>query len=430
MNAAEIKRRIAEVEGKIDAIFTAQDNGADEKGDPRPPTSDEIVELKKLHEEINELESRLADTAEGEKFRRAYEERKQAARPRALPTPTGEPAEDFKTDTVIGRIVEKAFQNSDFKAFLEKIPQGTRVKIGESPALELKGLSLKTLITGASSTSGGALIVNDRTSIIDPGTAYRPIDLFTLIPREPTNSDTVEFVREGSHTNAGAPVSESTQTGAGSGAKPESAMTLSVIQSPVQTVAHWIPATRQALSDAPRLMAIIENFLNYGLLEELEDQVLNGSGTAPNLTGINNYTGTTAQAWDTNILTTTRKARTKVRSTGRARPNAYVLNPTDWETIDLLQDNEARYFFGGPSQIGAPRLWGLPVVESEGISAGIGFVADWNLSRIWEREAPRVLISDSHADFFTRNMIAVLCEMRVAFDLLRPAAFVEMDLTA
>jgi HK97 family phage major capsid protein len=78
--------------------------------------------------------------------------------------------------------------------------------------------------------------------------------------------------------------------------------------------------------------------------------------------------GRQTQAWSTNILTTTRKAKTIVGTVGRARPNAYVLNPSDWETIDLLQDNEARYFYGGPAQVGVPRLWGLPVVEEEAMS--------------------------------------------------------------
>jgi HK97 family phage major capsid protein len=119
-----------------------------------------------------------------------------------------------------------------------------------------------------------------------------------------------------------------------------------------------------------------------------------------------------------------------VRVTGRARPTAYILNPTEWETIDLLQDNEGRYFFGGPSVLGTPRLWGLPVVESEAMTAGVGVVGDMRQCVLWDREAASIMASDSHMDFFTRNMVAILAELRAAFGIFRPAAIVEMDLTA
>ena len=92
--------------------------------------------------------------------------------------------------------------------------------------------------------------------------------------------------------------------------------------------------------------------------------MLTGDGSGENFTGILNTSGIQTQSYDTDLLTTLRRARTKVRVTGRATPTAYVLHPNDWEDIDLLQDNEGRYFFGGRSVLGMPRLWGLPVVET------------------------------------------------------------------
>ncbi len=219
-------------------------------------------------------------------------------------------------------------------------------------------------------------------------------------------------------------------TSGSSGVKPESTLITELVSEPVKTIAHWIPATRRALSDAGQLRTLIDSFLRYGLEEELEDQILTGDGVGQNFTGVMNTTGTTTQAWDTNLLTTTRKARTKVRVTGRATPTGYVMHPNDWEDLDLLQDNEARYYFGGPSILGTPRLWGLPVIESEGMTEGFAICADWRLLVLWDREVANILMSDSHSDFFIRNMIAVLAELRAALGCLRPAAFVETDLTA
>lgn len=384
-----------------------------------------------LEKEIKALEDQVVDLREQagmfEANARRQKEYNDPAKGERLPTPNGggkggemreramSLGEQFVTDPAFKEWFTKTFPNGH-------VPDRASVK---SP-----GVEVKTLITGVSSTSGGALVVNDRLNIVDPGTFMRPLTVMDLITRGTTGSDTVEYVREGTHTNNAAPVAEATATGDGTGAKPESAMALSIVTEVVKTIAHWIPATRRALADAGQLRTLIDTFLRYGLDEELEDQVLNGDGVGENFTGIYNTTGTSTQAWDTNILTTTRKARTKVRTLGRGTPTGYLLHPTDWETIDLLQDNEARYYFGGPSAIGSPRLWGLPVVESEANAVGAGLVADWRLAMLWDREQSQILVSDSHSDFFIRNLLAILAELRAAFGVIRPAAFVEIDLTA
>lgn len=383
-----------------------------------------------LETAIKALEDQVYDIREQagmfEANERRVKEYAQPAQGERLETPKGGERVREQAQTLGERFVT----DPAFKAwFKQSFPNGhvpDRASV-KSPGIEVE---TKTLLTGVSSTSAGALVVNERLSIIDAGTFRRPLTVLDLITRGTTGSDTVEYVRQGTHTNNAAPVAEATATGDGTGAKPESAMALSIVTEVVKTIAHWIPATRRALSDAGQLRTLIDDFLRYGLQEELEDQVLNGSGVGENFTGIYNTTGTTTQAWDTNILTTTRKARTKVMTTGRGTPSGYLLHPTDWETIDLLQDNEARYYFGGPSAIGNPRLWGLPVVESEANAVGFGLVADWRLAVLWDREQAQILVSDSHSDFFIRNLLAILAEMRAAFGVIRPAAFVEIDLTA
>jgi HK97 family phage major capsid protein len=73
-------------------------------------------------------------------------------------------------------------------------------------------------------------------------------------------------------------------------------------------------------------------------------------------------------------------------------------------------------------------LWGLPVVESEAIAAGTAYVADWKWAVLWDREQASVQVTDSHADFFIRNLVAILVELRAAFGILRPSAFVKITL--
>ena len=342
----------------------------------------------------------------------------------------------------LGTIGERFTKSDNYAALLANFPNG---RVGEKARVGMSSVEYKTLITGLDSAQAGALITNDYRGILDPGTIMRPLTIKDLITIGSTTSDTIEYVRVLTFTNAAAPVAEAltavavggaaggsigTVDATEAGVKPESAMTMEKVTETVRTLAHWIPITRRALSDASQIRTIVDSFLRYGLEEELEDQIIGGSGSGENFTGIGNTTNVQAQAWSTDILETTRKARTLVKTVGRAVPTAYVMNPTDWETIDLLQDNEARYFFGGPARLGQPTLWGLPVVESEAVPAGTAYVGDWRQAILWDREQASITVSDSHADFFIRNLIAILAEMRAAFGVVRPKAFVEIDVAA
>jgi HK97 family phage major capsid protein len=260
------------------------------------------------------------------------------------------------------------------------------------------------------------------------GAYARPLNVLDVITRGRTTSDTVEFARITDVTNAAAPVAEATVVSEGE--KPESAMTFAKVTETVKTIAHWLPATKRALSDAGQLATLIDSFLLYGLAEELEDQIIAGDGTGENFEGILENSGVQAQAWDTDILTTTRKAKTLVRTVGRSAANAYLFHPNDAETLDLLKDDDGRFYFGGPQADGAQPLWRLPVVESEAVTEGTAIVGDFRRAVLWDREAASIAVSDSHADFFIRNIIAVLAELRAAFGITRPAAFCTIETTA
>lgn len=283
------------------------------------------------------------------------------------------------------------------------------------------------LVTGLSSTSAGALVIADRLPGITP-LERDEISILDLITRIPITSDAFEFVQVTTETSAAAPVLEATSTS--TGAKPESSVALAVVSGIVETIAHWIPITRRAAADAAQIMPYINDFLAWGLQDELADQVLNGDGTTPNLSGLANTANTQSQAWSTDILETTRKARTLVRTVGKAMPTAYLMNPTDWETIDLLQDNEARYFFGGPSRLGTPVLWGVPVVEEYRQDAGTAWVGDFRELLLFDRQQITMYMTDSHSDFFIRNILTLLAELRAGVGVRRPKAFVEIAMAS
>lgn len=293
-------------------------------------------------------------------------------------------------------------------------------KFGSSPAANV---DVKTLITGGSSTSAGALINDQYTGIIDAGLSYRRITLLDLIPTAQATSNAIQYVKEKSHTNSADFVAEATATGDGTGGKPESAMVFEEVTDAIKTVAHWIPATRNALMDSDQIRGMIDKWLRYGLRAKLETAIMSGAG-GNSITGFTQASVNT-QAADTDIFTTLLKAKTKVEvSGGGAMANAFVIHPNDWQKVLLLEDNEARYYYGGPGTMGNPILWGIPVVISQAVAEGYVLVGDFNLSTLWLRQDATIYMSDSHSDFFTRNMMAILAEMRCALSVFRPYGFV------
>lgn len=433
----ELLAEIATKSTQVDELFTK----GDERGGENTET--EIQTIKTLNREIEELEKQASDLKQLDDIRGASQSRKNAARTpmNTVPFPAG--GNGANQSRMVKSIGDLLFEDQGFETWLKSIAGDGFIPSNQaqinSPKfridIPLLSRNVKTLVTGASgwaapsSTSGGALVQVDQKPIVD-FSYQRPLTIRDLITIGQTGSDTVEFARETSVTNNAAPTAEATAAADGTGAKPESAMNFEAATAPVRTIPHWLPVTNQALSDAAQLRTYIDNFLQYGIEEELEDQMIAGSGSGQNFGGVLNASGTTAQIFSSDVLTTTRKGRTKVRTTGRAKATAYVMHPNDWESIDLLTDNENRYYYGGPSKMGNPTLWGLPVVESEAMTEGYAVVADWRLAILWERMQTMISMSNSHSDFFIRNLVAVLAEYRAAFALIRPKAFVICDLTA
>lgn len=430
----ELKEKLSDVDLREKALASKEDKllKQAEEGGLDPFRSD----LDTIHSEFESLKTERA-TIEGDIARVEAARERQRNAP-AMPNPadptagldTPRQAQDRRS------IGEQFAQSPEWREFVSRVaPNGfsEKQKFGASPAVTFASLIARpkaTLLTGASDTSAGAFVVNDVYPGLFPQGLQRPLTIRDIVTVGSTGSDTVEYVKLTAQTNAAAPTAEATATSGTSGTKPESALTLAKVTETVKTIAHWIPATKRALSDAGQLRTLIDGFLRYGLDEELEDQMIGGDGTGENFTGISNISGVQAAAWDTDILTTTRKARTLIRTVGRAVPTAYVFHPNDWQTIDLLQDNEARFYGAGPFGLSPARLWGLPVVESEGATEGVGYVGDFRKCVLWDREQSSIQVSDSHSDFFIRNMVAILAELRAAFGCVQPNALAEIDLTA
>jgi len=346
-------------------------------------------------------------------------------------------------DALKGATIGAQFVNAPaYKAWMKQVAPGGRVPEGarglSSPPIEFRSplaLLRKDLIVGTDDTSAGAFVEIDYTRIYE-AIGRAPLNLRGLVTIRQTTSDLVYFVRQVVQVTQAEPVPEANvteytgATGEVSGEKPEGVSEWLPVTEAVKTIAVWIPATKRALSDAAQIRGIIDSELRDDLEEEFESQILNGNGVGENFTGLLNTTGVLAQAWDTDMLTTTRKAITSLLVTGRTIPTAWVMHPADWETIDLLKTTTGLYYYGGPIRQGERTHWGYPVVQNVQMPEGSALLGNWRKAVVWDRERANIQVADSHADFFIRNMVAILAEMRAAFGVIRPSGFILVDLTA
>lgn len=252
----------------------------------------------------------------------------------------------------------------------------------------------------------------------------RRMTIRDLLPQMATGSNLVQFVRELLYTNNAAIVFNSPDSRENV-QKPESAMTFELANAPVVTIAHWIPASRQILEDAPGLQSYINGRLMYGLRYAEEAQLLNGDGTGGNVNGLN----TAATAYNRGVSNDTKldallKAKLQV-TLSEFPASGYILNPIDWTSLLLLKDTTNRYLFSQPQDVTQPRIWGLPVVDTQAQTETRFTVGAFDLAAaIWDREDATVRVAEQHDDFFTKNMVAILCEERLALTVYRPTAII------
>lgn len=296
----------------------------------------------------------------------------------------------------------------------------------------------KALVTGASDTSGGAFVTPYRYAPVADLIGDRELTVRDLCTNINITSDTFEFVQVTGKTNNAAAVAEATTSAdptitdgaavydATHGLKPESALTFAVVSTPVETIAHLMPISRRAAADAPQVRQLVDTFLLAGLSEEEEDQILNGNGTSPNLRGILQTVGiSTVGSAGTDIDAVVDAVRT-IRA-DRRRPTALVAHPNDWYSTGFLlaKDTQGRYLLGDPrasiEQLNT--LWGLRVVVTEAMTENTVLVGDFRQAVVADRQQSAIYVTDSHKDWFGRNLLAVLAEERLALGVLDPDAF-------
>lgn len=306
----------------------------------------------------------------------------------------------------------KQFTESDaFKAFQNGSTQKARFEVQNN-----------TL------TGSDANVAPDRKDGVVPGDTHF-LTLENLFPSVPTTSNAIEFTKEASFTNSAAEAAEATE-------KAESALTWTLVNMPVSTVAHWLKISRQLASDNQALAAYVNLRMAYGVDRRVETQLGAGNGVAPNISGILDTGNFTAHGFAAADIGTLAKVNLITKMIGSlwavgGRPSAILMNPADWAQVQVdITDSSVNAARVDYSNSFAPTLNGVPVVQSNGITADQVVVGDFNMAgTIYNREGTVIELSDSDDDNFTKNLVTIRAERRLALTIERPSLIIAGDLT-
>jgi HK97 family phage prohead protease/HK97 family phage major capsid protein len=232
------------------------------------------------------------------------------------------------------------------------------------------------------------------------------------------------FLQQTTRTNNAAPV----EAGA---TKPTSVYTLTEREAKLQVIAHLseqIPI--HTLGDNANLEQFVGDEMVYGLQVAIENQVINGNGTAPALRGILATSGIQTQVFATDILTSIRKGITKLESQGMSA-DILIVSATDWEAVELLAaTNGATDVRGVPIDATTRRLWGVQAVVSNVLPAKTSVLLDQSSVSVDHDGAIDTKWSDAVSDDFAKNLIRCRVEGRFGLSVFRPLGVVSVATAA
>jgi HK97 family phage major capsid protein len=412
-----------ELEARRIAILERIDNlGPDDDADALVAEADEvrsqIDEYNGKVAKANEARSRLSDVG----FDR--------------PTPTGDTnpgdagdqrggGQDAENRVGPKGLVDYFMESGDLEEF-RSTRVGRRTQSGGSQGgTVVEGVDTRSLITGV----GGISNILDpipRTPGIVQAVADRPLGLVDLLTQVPSTSDAFGYVRDNSST----PQGTAAETAEG-GTKPESTYTWELVTDTIKTVAHWTDIARQALDDHTQLRGLVQTRLFYGLAYRVDNQIINGDGTSNTMVGILNTSGinsyNTGVGNDEAKIISLRRGKTLVRHNEYAA-NVVILNPDDWETVELSTDDTGRWRVTPNVQDNlTPRIWGMNVVDTNTVAAGTALEGDAKLgATLYDRQRAALYVTDSDASKFRQNILTLLAELRLGLAVNRPKAWTKI----
>ena len=405
-NQNELMDKIAAKRAELKSVFESDTDGK--------YTSEQKEEIKSRNDELAELVEDLNIEKKKLQNEKALDE---DSKPVAEMPLAGNPAE-VKT-------VGQQFTESDaYKNYKQHGVKGVDSKIETKTTLTTTGYPPEVL------RQPGIL----ETALRNPDTV---ISLFDVIN---TDQNSFSYLEETTFTNNAAEAAEGSAVG-------EAALAFTEQTEAIRKLGIFIPVTDELIADEAGIQGYLNSRLQTMIKLRLDSQLLAGDGTAPNLEGLldagkssvgssdfNSYSGNLGR------IGAIYNAITDIRVNAFTEPDAIVMHPNDWNQIvtsvgaDFAGTSSAGYAeksplfvaAGGMGAGPAASIWGLKVIPTTAISNNtvlVGKFGGGEAANVVMRQGIDLAVTDSHSDYFTKNMLAIRATMRVGFPVYREAAF-------
>lgn len=384
-----------EVEEKLKAIDTLKSR------------KDELEQAIAVEREVIQIGNRIG--AEDGKSEQQQQQRREPVRAKSF-------GQQFVEADGYKRVKEKGFAGSWKTGLIDLETKATLLE-GDNPLLE-----------GGTPGTGGWLVPLDQRPGVQP-ILFQRLTVADLFASGQTSSNAINYVQETLADNNAAVVPEG-------GSKPESALEFDNVQEAVKKIATFLPVSDEMLEDAQAIRAYIDARLSLFVRIKEEEELLHGAGGSnfrglePRIPVANRFVQ--SDATQPNAADHIYAAITVARQS-YLEPDGIVIHPDDWADLRLLKDSTYNYIAGSPFSTGGGEpgetLWNKRVVVTEACIPGQAVVGAFATgAQVFRRGGLSVEASNSHSDYFVKNLTAIRAEQREALAVYRPEAFAIADL--
>ena len=265
-----------------------------------------------------------------------------------------------------------------------------------------------------------------------PGYKFDPtraVHIRSLIPQGSTTSDVVRFVKESGYSDGSAPKAEGATLG-------QTDFDMAADNNTVEKIGAYLRVSEEMLADTPQLTSYISNRVPAKLLAKEDDQILNGNGTSPNLSGITvdaaDFDESSSAAFYQSVNNANEfdviVAALNQLAISEYQADKIILHPSDFHKILLLKDSNNRYL---KDQVYAglqPTFMGVPVILNTALASGSFLLGNFSQgTQLWIRDNVSVEFFREDGTNVRDGFVTVRCVERVALTNYLPNAFVYGD---
>lgn len=312
-------------------------------------------------------------------------------------------------------------EQKHFKTLLAESIQENKDSIAKFAKKETREASFQMKAVGDMTLISATTFPTADVSVTDlrPGIIERPrrrLHIRQLLSGGSMSGSHYAYVKEITGEGAIAPVAEGAT-------KPRLDLRLQEVSVAAETIAGIVKVSRKMLNDVPSLTTFLQSRLPEKLLRVEDDQLLNGNGNTPNISGITdagNYTAATGTStvWIEQLV----DAVTQLEDADRD-VNGILVRPSDYATLLLNRAAGGAGTYDLPRELvtytnGQLYVAGVPVFKSTAANQGQFIIGDWVMgANLIIQEPPILQFFEQDEDNVQKNMITVRIEETIAFPI-------------